>query len=397
VVMNVAYNPGSLDPVNDNWIHSDLDPIPIGVVHGNITSSFIDPRIQHRINVWLTETTGGGEESQIARNDGLLKTVMCIAGITDFLRNKKTDTTATKRPDFTALYGGVPLLIGEEKEGDDIKGAMDDIINKFTWIPNLRRLPFFIGIAFSFNQVRIVRLVRNAPMELLFSHALGSLEDRLAVLQPAVNVARVLKYFVDSDMITPAGLSMGKWHMRPCGKHIKISLQGVEVKCTANKFKPLKAFYSACQNVAYLERLSDAVSETNKLVLGPLGLAVLPTTDTQFRQAVKCVATALFGIHEHGYVHTDVRWANIVLLDNDDWMLIDCYEVCKLTDADGLRARATARGLSVTSWRCADDISQLVKLGTDLSFVQKEFTNDFATLVISGGATLAAILALCDA
>jgi hypothetical protein len=387
--MHVAYNPGSLDPGNDNWIHSDLDPIPIGVVHGNITSSFIDPRIQHRINVWLYETTGGGEGSQIARNDGLLKTVMCIAGITHFLRNK--------RPDFTALYGGVPLLIDEEKEGDDIKGAMDDIINNFSWIPNLRRLPFFIGIAFSFNQVRIVRLVRNAPMELLFSHALGSLEDRLAVLQPAVNVARVLKYFVDSDMITPAGLSMGNWHKRACGKDIKISLQGVEVKCIENKFKYLKAFYSACRNVAYLERLTDAVSEKNKLVLGPLGLAVKPTTDTQFRQAVKCVATALFGIHQHGYVHTDVRWSNIVLLDNDDWMLIDCYEVCKLADEDGLRARATARGLSVQFWSCGDDISQLVRLGTELSFSQKEFTNDFETLVASGGATLAAILALCDA
>ena len=398
MVANVSYDPGSLDPMNDNWIQSALDPIPIGATYGNITSSFIDPRIQHRIQVWLTETTGGGEESQIARNDGLLKTIMCIAGITDFLRNKKTDTTATKRPDFAALYGGVPIFIDEEKEGDNIAEAMDDIINKFVWIPNLRRLPFFIGIAFSFNQVRIVRLNRNAPQNVLFSHTLGTLEDRLAVLQPAVNVARVLKHFVDSDMITPAGLSMGKWHLRPCGKQIKISLQGVEVKCqNPTKYKFLKGFYNACQNVPYLEHLSGADNKPMKLALGPLGLSVKPSSAIQFRQAVKCVATALFGIHECGYVHTDVRWSNITLMDNDDWMLIDCYEVCKINDAVGLRERATTRGLLDRPWACCDDLNQLIRLGAEQNFLDEEFGNDLSTLLASGGVTLAGIVALCSA
>ena len=83
--MDVLYNPSALDPVDNQWINCVVDPIPIGVVHGNITTAFSDTRIMHRIHVWLNETTGGGEESQIARNDGLLKTIMSIAGITEFL------------------------------------------------------------------------------------------------------------------------------------------------------------------------------------------------------------------------------------------------------------------------------------------------------------------------
>ena len=398
VVANVLYDPGSLDPVCDNWIMSAVDPIPIGEVNGNITSSFIDLNIQHRIHVWLRETTGGGEESQIARNDGLLKTIMSIAGITEFLRNKKADTTVTKRPDFTALFGGVPVFIDEEKEGDNVAEAVDDIINKFKWIPNLHRLPFFIGIAFSFSHMRIVQLNRDAQPTVIFAHSISTFQDRLSVLQPAVNVARVLKHFVDTDMITPAGLSMGKWHSRPCGKQIKISLQGVEVKChNQAKYKLLKQFYDVCKDVPYLERLCEASNDDKKLSLRPLGLPVKPTTDIQFRQSIKCVSIALFGIHGCGYVHTDVRWSNIVLLDTGDWMLIDCYEVCKLDNEDGLRDLAIARGQLDRSWGCCDDISQLVKLGGDLSFrPQEEFTKAFKALVVSKGTTVIEIGSLCD-
>ena len=217
--MDVTYAPGSLDPIiNVDWINADLEPIPIGVHHGDITSSATDNRICHRIAVWLTETTGSGEESQIGRNDVLLKTIMCIAGIADFFRNTTTDTTTRSRPDFTALYEGVPVLIVEEKEGDAIRAAKNDIINKFVWIPNLHRLPFFIGIAFSFTHVGIVQLKRNEPAVTLFSRQLNSFKDRLAVLKPAINVARVLKHFIDSGLMEPAGLSMEKWHNRPCDK-----------------------------------------------------------------------------------------------------------------------------------------------------------------------------------
>jgi len=327
---------------------------------------------------------------------------MCIAGITDFLRNKQTDsdTTATQRPDFTALYGGVPVFIDEEKEGDNIAAAVDDVINKFNWIPNLRRLPFFIGFAFSFNHVRILRLARNEPLQTLFSHALSSFEDRLAVLQPAVNIARALKHFIDSDMITPAGLSMGKWHKRRDGKQIKLSLQGVEVKCTnQTKFQFLKKFYDQCRNVQYLERLTDSNSKNLKLNLGPLGLSVLPATVQQFYRAVKCIATALYGMHDQGYVHTDIRWPNIVLMDDGNWMLVDCYEACKLNDSKGLLKIAVDRRLPNCSWRKHEDMVQLAGLVGALPFVQNVNSISAVTLyniITHCDVTLDNIITHCD-
>jgi hypothetical protein len=363
----VLYDPCPLEPHNDDsWIMKEIDPIPIGRTYANIACSNVDERISHRLCIWLGETVGGGEESQIGRNDGLLKAIMSIAGVSEFVRNTKVETTNSKRPDFTALYSGVPILVGEEKSMDNIQGAVDDVVNKFVWVPNLRNLPFFVGFAFSFHQIRIVKLVRGSPHVILFHGNCSSTEDRFAVLKPAINVARVLKYFINSNMIHPAGLSMGTWHERPCGKTIKLTHVGAQVTChEVRRFKFLKEFYRKCVRVPFLERLSEADNLNLRLTLVPLGLSHKPSTGAQFQRAIICIATALFGLHKLGYVHTDVRWSNIVLLDNDDWMLIDCYEVCLLSDSNALKARAQARNVTTHAWGVYDDLRQLSVLCED--------------------------------
>jgi hypothetical protein len=90
--------------------------------------------------------------------------------VTKVLRNKKIDTTP-RRPDFSGLYNGVPVLIVKEKEDDDIQGAVNDVINKFVWIPQLSCLPFFIGFAFSFNALRIIKLTKDMlPVTIFFAN-----------------------------------------------------------------------------------------------------------------------------------------------------------------------------------------------------------------------------------
>ena len=390
----VLYSPGALNPVDDNWINADIDPLPIGVVYGTMTSSAVDTRIFHRINLFLKETYGGGEESQISRNDGLLRSIMCVAGINEFVRNKISTTTPGRRPDFTALYGGVPVLIAEEKDEDNIQGAIDDVINKFDWIPNLRELPFFICFAFSFTQVKIVKLVKNAPHTILLSASLTSLEDRLTVLKPAMNVARVLKHFIDVDMIHHAGLAMGKWHKRNCGKEIRLSSRGVEVKCNGQKFKFFKKLYQACVNVSFLEKLTTVDTMQCILYLGPLGLSRQPRTLNELKRAMLCISTAVFGIHQCGYVHTDIRWSNIVQVD-DGWVLIDCYDACELTDCDGLRQRAVDRSITDHSWNSSDDLRQLATICNECSLVS-DFKNIFSALIISPRTTLEEVVTACS-
>jgi hypothetical protein len=70
-------------------------------------------------------------------------------------------------------------------------------------------------------------------------------------------------------------------------------------------------------------------------------------------------------MHACGYVHTDIRWSNIVLMDNNDWMLIDCYDACMLSDKRSLLQRAEGKGLMSGSWSERKDLAQLAGLGTD--------------------------------
>jgi hypothetical protein len=390
MMMAVFYEPSALNPQeNASWITDEIEPIPIGHRYGDITCASTDERICHRLCIWLGETVGGGEESQIGRNDGLLRTIMSIAGVTEFLRNRQVDTTHFKRPDFAALYSGVPILIDEEKTGDDIQGAVNDVINKFVWIPHLRNLPFFLGIAFSFHQIRIVKIVRNSAPEILFSGNCSSPAERYAVLKPAVNVARVLKYFIGANMIHPVGLSMDTWHKRPCEKRIKLTHEGAQVECPGQKkFRFLKKFYEKCNEVPFLESLSDVNTKKLRLTLVPLGLSCKPTV-AQFPRAITCIATALFALHKKGYVHTDIRWSNIVLLDNDDWMLIDCYEVCLLSDNDALKACAQARNVTTHAWGVHDDLRQLSVLCGD------QFS-ELGNLIAAEGTALDDITTACE-
>ena len=38
---------------------------------------------------------------------------------------------------------------------------------------------------------------------------------------------------------------------------------------------------------------------------------------------MRCILTALSCLHQHGFVHRDIRWENVVKLINGNWMLID--------------------------------------------------------------------------
>lgn len=391
-VIVVHFNPASLPPM-ENWLNTHVPPLPTGSAHMSYTSADYDERIAPRLNVWLQETTGGGEESQIARNDGLLKTVMSIAGLSDFSRNKKSDTTVSKRPDMTITCNGVPIVMVEEKEEGNIGAAASDLINKFVWIPHLRRLPFFIGFAFCFTHVRIVLFEQNLPSKVIFGGPCATLADRYDVLKPVVNVARVLKHFVDSDLIYPAGLAMGTWHMRMCGKRIRLSAAGAEVEChDARTFKRLKQLYTACCNVAHLERATDFITQQRRITLAPLGLSVQPSTASELGRAISCVATAVFGMHMAGYVHTDIRWSNVVLLDNDNWLVIDCYDACLLSDDSMLRQRAVARGVTGTKWRVRDDLNQIWRLLDG----KHDMIPGLGDVINDEGVKLNAILALCS-
>jgi hypothetical protein len=257
------------------------------------------------------------------------------------------------------------LLLVEEKADGDIDGAVADILNKFGWIPNFRSLPFFVAIAICFTHVRVLALRRDGHTQVLFDGGCGTIEDRLLFLRPAFNIARVVKFFVVNSLFTPIVLCMNQWHTRQGGKKLRLNFRGAEVQCRDEVvYGNLIQFYDRCANanVPFLERKIDQSRENLRIHLSPLGLAVLPSNMHEFCSAIECVIKAVHGMHSIGYFHTDIRWPNIVRVDNH-WVVIDCYYVCHSGDHTMRMQRATERHRTdVAEWGVRQDIDQILQL-----------------------------------
>jgi uncharacterized membrane protein len=64
----------------------------------------------------------------------------------------------------------------------------------------------------------------------------------------------------------------------------------------------------------------------------PIGVEHFPASVAEFCLAIRCVLIAVYGLHQLGFMHTVIRWSNIVDGLGGEWYLIDCYYVCKTSD-----------------------------------------------------------------
>ena len=98
------------------------------------------PDLELAFRVWMSNAVhGGGENGTHFRNDGLLKILQLIAGLTFFDRdNNQPSTSESTRQDATLGFGVVPLVHVEEKRSDTVSGV-DDLRQKLRWIPKIGR------------------------------------------------------------------------------------------------------------------------------------------------------------------------------------------------------------------------------------------------------------------
>ncbi|CAI2197495.1 9914_t:CDS:2, partial [Funneliformis geosporum] len=59
------------------------------------------------------------------------------------------------------------------------------------------------------------------------------------------------------------------------------------------------------------------------VTLAPVGVKRKPRTELEVKIAIRCILDALVALHELGYVHRDIRWDNILQLNDYSWILID--------------------------------------------------------------------------
>lgn len=341
----------SVNPLEVNietFLRTQLDAkLPVGIYSNHESlQDYVDPTqilpgLELAFRSWMQGPVhGGGENGAHSRNDGLLSILKLLGGLTSIERdNIQSTTKATTRQDCTLKYDTVPLVHVEEKLAD-VADAIDDLREKFRWIPNLNNIHFIFGIAISTTKLVILRLTsqgmdNNPLFQTMLTSELGLIEAVVAI----VHCASVLKYYTMNDLVLGgSSMSFNHWHSRPGGKHIKLAANGVQIKYDEQSMlRKMYYFYRANSNVPYLEHMVNAELPEDILCLTPLGVSYIPRTLDELFAALKCILTCLKGLHANGYYHTDLRWSNLVWVQGGEWCVIDCTNFVHVNDTDGLR------------------------------------------------------------
>jgi hypothetical protein len=342
--------------------------------------------LHNHLQIFVKNFVGEGENGCISRNDGVLLPLTQLVGCTTFGRDIHYYSTPHEtRPDFTGLYNSVQVIMAEEKD-DSIHAAAADIINKFRFIYNYSdAITVMFGFAISRTEFRVYKFNRNIHSDvphsnsLWFSSTLHTEAHRVNCILAAFNVGRVLKFYRENDLLIPSAIPRGTWVARAQSeKQIKICHDYMIVKSSnpdEDRLRDMKVFYKATAEVVNLEHLylstgknhPDGFRESQKymeIYLKPVGRTVFPTSPLQLKSALLCVLRCIKQLHFLGYFHTDIRWPNVVLHENA-WILIDCYDFCAATDHDRLVAtkrRRFAGAEEEAEWCAADDLLQVIAL-----------------------------------
>lgn len=136
-------------------------------------------------------------------------------------------------------------------------------------------------------------------------------------------------------MIIPH-IPVGIWLNRN-EKRIRINMKFIEVQYPLTIegkacYNRLKTMYDVTKDVPFKETLYQPVTaddrnsayddEQHLFHLTPIGIQRKPRNLTELCTAVVCILCCLHGVHCRHYVHGDIRWNNIVSVE-DMWYLID--------------------------------------------------------------------------
>ena len=155
----------------------------------------------------MNNDVGDGENGIIGRDDSLLLIIRYLSGMDRWSRDKsETSTMGATRSDMTILYNNIPLVNVEEKE-NVISDAFHDLVEKFQWLPHNDELPFVFGIAMTKSAFQVYLMTADAAWKSsapIVNANISNFKDRAMCLLYAVNIARVLKFFIESGRIYPS-------------------------------------------------------------------------------------------------------------------------------------------------------------------------------------------------
>jgi hypothetical protein len=195
--------------------------IPMGRViegfHGTYTSNAFDAADLHEgLYSFVKNRIGDGENGIIGRDDGILCEITRLVGCSSFGRNVDYYSTPNDtRPDFVGRWCNVQVVFCEEKD-DNIQDAVADLWRKFRFVDNYStEIKYMFTFAISRDNFQIIKFRRNGmkqlPLdgEVWFESTLNSIPDRMKCIIASMNVGRILKFYVQSNLITPSPTPSG--------------------------------------------------------------------------------------------------------------------------------------------------------------------------------------------
>ncbi len=334
-----------------NILELPFPKIPIGshrkftIIDDNLDRYHIDNTIEPLFTLWMNPLMSSGESGIIGRDDCLLNILHYSAGLTEKQRDMHDISTTNKtRVDRSDSYANIPLVLTEEKNVENINEGIKDLTRKFRWIPHYENLPFVFGIAINRNTIKFGKLTPSRNFIEFASLSLDIDEHRLRCVFIVIQIATVLRYFIDRGLFIHSELPLNRWIDRG-EKRIRISLQYVEIQYSISnpkRYKFLKAMYNKTKEIPFKETLvqiKESQFDDSSLIIRllPVGISREPKTISELKKCLVCILTCLIQFHAAGYVHCDIRWKNIIKYQ-EDWYLIDFEYAVSLRDEAGLKA-----------------------------------------------------------
>jgi hypothetical protein len=252
------------------------------------------------------------------------------------------------------------VIVEEKPAWEPIEDAIEELQDKFNSASSHydEALEWIVGIAISgsrvvFGQLRLA-FPRQTPAQFvrMGEFDLSTRQGQLGCARAAINIGRWVSWVNSSDLVH--GTYVRFWESMDTytlGYYSDVIISPTEVykvlhspmwerQSTTDaeaeeRKRTVRSFYEEIAtpnteqdggNIPYLEWATEVGTDERgdlTLRLQPVGVPRRPCGDQDPRDALRCVVTALSALHARGWVHLDVRWANIVWCGGKEWYLID--------------------------------------------------------------------------
>ena len=233
------------------------------------------------------------------------------------------------------MEGYASPVFAEEKAGNDIEKAVNDITDKF-WFG-----PFFqdctdgvLGVAFDAKTLQLYQLT-DKRQKLIASANLTTDEGKAKALKLAVNVGRWLRHVREQQLV-----GMWKWSIGDHNRSIELSSKGAlkRLPLKPNQVKWMRQVYRS--KIPYSESLQGDIIKVGEdkyqMTLLPIGL---PLDELLSRGKVrdpmpvlKAILSFFVGLHAMDFVYIDLRPSNVIRVDWD-YLVIDLEFVRPVKEA----------------------------------------------------------------